>query len=118
MKAKNIKNMKRFLKFALVFVLAASITQSCTDLEEDVFNEFAESNVDLTKLTTEQVDAALVGPYTNLFAMGSHNGFFSLNAVSTATHCISATFTYFPTLPELTDSLKPKEDADPKLDPE
>jgi hypothetical protein len=77
--------MKRFflLKSALVFILAASITQSCTNLDEEVFNELTTSNVDLTKLTPEQLDAAIADPYRSLLAMGSHNSFYSLNSVST-----------------------------------
>ncbi len=80
--------MKRFLKFALVFVFAASITQSCTNLDEEVFSELTTNNVDLAKLTPEQLDAAITDPYTTLFGMGSHNSFFSLNAVSTDQICI------------------------------
>lgn len=77
--------MKRFflLKLALVLILATSVTQSCTNLDEEVFNELTTSNVDLSKLTPEQLDAAIADPYRSLLAMGSHNSFFSLNSVST-----------------------------------
>ncbi|NJN77130.1 MAG: hypothetical protein HC803_01390 [Saprospiraceae bacterium] len=77
--------MKRFflLKLALVLILATSVTQSCTNLDEEVFNELTTLNVDLTKLTPEQLDAAIADPYRSLLAMGSHNSFYSLNAVST-----------------------------------
>jgi hypothetical protein len=77
--------MKRFflLKLALVFTLATTVTQSCTNLDEEVFTELTTSNVDLEKLTLPQLEAAIADPYRSLLAMGSHNSFYSLNSVST-----------------------------------
>ncbi len=82
--------MKRFFlfKLAFVFLLVAGVNQSCTNLDEEVFTELTSSNVDLTKLTPDQLSAAIADPYTTLYAIGSHGGFFSLNAVSTDEICI------------------------------
>jgi hypothetical protein len=62
----------------LVLVVPFS-NQSCTNLEEEVFDRLTEDNF---PRTSEEFIAALGAAYTSLYGFAGHNGYFSLQEVS------------------------------------
>ena len=71
--------MKNILKFGFVFIFLMGINQSCSDLETDVFSELTADNF---PKTDEQFVAALGATYSSLTNAGSHNSYYSNQAVS------------------------------------
>jgi len=61
---------------ALILIIGAN---ACTDLDTPVFNNLTTENF---PQTDEQFVSALGATYASLYNFGSHNSFFSLNAVS------------------------------------
>lgn len=66
-------------KLLLVGLFILSFNQSCTDLDEEVFSELTEANF---PTTNEQFISALGATYTSLYNTGSHNSYYSLNAIA------------------------------------
>ena len=69
----------------LLLVFLLPFTQSCTDLEEEVFSDLTSDNFPTTE---QQFIAALGATYTSLYFFGQHNSFFSLLEVSSDEICI------------------------------
>ncbi len=72
--------MKR-LKFLPTILLSAGLVGvSCTNLDENLKDTLTPANF---PQSNQQIDAALVAPYTNLYNNYSHNGFFTLQEITT-----------------------------------
>lgn len=73
--------MKKFsaLKFLFVGLLMVAFTQSCTDLDEELFDTVTPDNF---FKTDEEFIAALGAAYTSLYAIGNHGGYVSANEVA------------------------------------
>ena len=67
-------------KILLAAILVMSINQSCTNLEEELFDTVSDANF---LKTDEELNAALLAAYTNLYGFAGHNGIWSINEVST-----------------------------------
>jgi starch-binding outer membrane protein, SusD/RagB family len=75
-----MKNWMNYGKVALVAVGMTISSQSCTNLDEEVFSQISADNV----LNTEaDVIAAMAGCYSQLYTLGSHNSTTSASEVST-----------------------------------
>lgn len=70
--------MKIWNKYLLLGLLVVGFT-ACTDLEEEIFSELTADNFPTTET---QFISALGATYTSLYGFGSHNSFYSLNAIS------------------------------------
>lgn len=68
-----------FLKFLAVAILVAGVNQSCTDLEEKLFDQVTPDNY---FKTNEELITGLGSAYTALYSIGNHGGFMSSNEVS------------------------------------
>lgn len=66
-------------KLFLAALLVLTVNQSCTDLEEELFDSVSDSNF---LKTEEELTAALLAAYTNLYGYAGHNGIWSINEVS------------------------------------
>ncbi|MCB0629109.1 MAG: RagB/SusD family nutrient uptake outer membrane protein [Saprospiraceae bacterium] len=73
--------MKKLHIFRYLFlgVLVLALTQSCTDLEEELFDTVTGDNF---FKTDEEFIAALGAAYTSLYAIGNHNTYMSSNEVA------------------------------------
>lgn len=74
--------MKRFFHFgkaSLIVALLFSFNQSCTDLDEQLYDTV---DVDNFFKSEEEFIAALGSAYTSLYGMMNHGGYFSLQEVS------------------------------------
>lgn len=73
--------MKKFniLKFLFVGLLVIGFTQSCTDLDEELFDTVTNDNF---FKTDEELISGLGAAYTRLYSIGSHNGYMSSNEVA------------------------------------
>ncbi len=67
------------LKFLFAATLVVFATQSCTDLDEELFDTVTSDNF---FKTDEEFIAALGAAYTSLYAQGNHGGFVSSNEVA------------------------------------
>jgi starch-binding outer membrane protein, SusD/RagB family len=74
-----MKKASLFGKLLLPLLLVASFNNSCTNLEEDLFDQLTDDNF---LRTEEEFIAALGAAYTGLYFLGSHGGFHSLQEIS------------------------------------
>ena len=72
--------MKRLNFLPTILLSAGLVVVSCTNLDENLKDTLTPSN--FPKSPTE-IDAALVAPYTNLYNNYGHNGFFTLQEITT-----------------------------------
>ncbi len=79
--------MKRYIfqKLLLVGLIVAFSSQSCTNLDEEVFSDLTDQNFPTTE---EQFISALGATYTSLYFWGGHNSYMSLNEVASDEICI------------------------------
>lgn len=68
------------LKSLLLLLFLTPFSQSCTNLDEEIFDSLTESNFPTTQ---DQFIAALGATYTALYGWAGHNSIFSLQEVST-----------------------------------
>lgn len=73
-----MKNL-HILKFLLVGALLVSVNQSCTNLDEELFDTVTGDNF---FKTDEEFISALGAAYTQLYAIGNHGNFMSSNEVA------------------------------------
>lgn len=66
-------------KILLMGLLVAFSTQSCTNLDEEVFSDLTDQNFPTTE---EQFISALGATYTSLYFWGGHNSYNSLSEIS------------------------------------
>jgi starch-binding outer membrane protein, SusD/RagB family len=81
LKIKNLLIMKKFIhigKASLIMMLLLSFNQSCTNLDETLSDTV---DVDNFFKNEEEFIAALGSAYTNLYALGNHGGYFSVQEV-------------------------------------
>jgi hypothetical protein len=72
--------MKKFtIKIMLIGVFVATFNQSCTDLEERLYDTVTPENFFKTE---EEFIAALGAAYTSLYGLMNHNSYFSIQEVS------------------------------------
>lgn len=67
-------------KILLAAILVLTFNQSCTNLDEELFDTVSDANF---LQTEEELNAALLAAYTNLYGYAGHNGIWSINEVST-----------------------------------
>jgi hypothetical protein len=67
------------LKSLLLLMFLAPFSQSCTNLDEDIFDSLTESNFPTTQ---GQFIAALGATYTSLYGWANHNSIFSLQEIA------------------------------------
>lgn len=67
------------LKSMLLLLFLAPFSQSCTNLDEEIFDNLTEANFPTTE---DQFIAALGATYTSLYGWAQHNSIFSLQEIS------------------------------------
>jgi hypothetical protein len=68
-----------WLKSLLLLMFLAPFSQSCTNLDEEIFDNLTEANFPTTQ---NQFIAALGATYTSLYGWAGHNSIFSLQEIS------------------------------------
>jgi hypothetical protein len=76
--------MKHMKRLSLIFILVLAvvtpvITPSCTNLDEEVFNDLTPSNFPQTR---SELIAAFGSAYTTLYAWGQHNNYLAMTEVA------------------------------------
>lgn len=71
--------MKNIGKTFLIFLFGLSMTQSCTNLDEEVFSQLTSDNFPQTE---DQFISALGATYSSLSGLGGHNGYNSMQMVA------------------------------------
>ena len=74
-----MKKLFLFGKLMLALVLLATFNNSCTDLDEKLYDTVTDDNF---LKTEEEFIAALGAAYTGLYALGNHGSYFSVQEVS------------------------------------
>ncbi|MBK8554843.1 MAG: RagB/SusD family nutrient uptake outer membrane protein [Lewinellaceae bacterium] len=71
--------MKQFIRLGILSLLLLALNPACTQLDEPLYDQISTDQFFTTQTEFDQI----IGPlYTNLYGLGSHGGFFSMQEIS------------------------------------